>query len=102
MINFIITYWIQFLLGIVASILMMQFKKISEYKKRLDYIDESVQVMLKHKISETYERVIQQEYISMHDKDFIIKIYGLYKVIGHNGLVKELMKDINQLPIEKL
>lgn len=101
MIEFILKYWIEFLFSILLTLGGYLFKQIKKYKIKIDLLQDGMQVILKTKINDVYERVSNKKCITLYEKDLIVDIYNNYKKLGGNGFTTDLMEKINELPIKK-
>lgn len=94
------TYWIQIVFGLFVTGSTVVFKKIMDYKEKVDKIDSGVQVILKAKISENYERLSNKECISMYDKELLMDLCHTYQELGDSPFIEGLLKKIEQIPLK--
>ncbi|MEG0798991.1 MAG: hypothetical protein RR228_04150 [Bacilli bacterium] len=100
MTDFIIKYWIQILFGLLISFLSFIFTKIEKYKHKVDDMKIGIQVILKTKIIEMYDKLIKKECINIYEKEIFMDLYNSYKSLEGNSFVKTLVKEINLLPVQ--
>lgn len=99
--NFIITYWVQFLFGLLISIVTLLIKKIIDYKKILDSTTKGVRVLLKSRIIDNYNIIILKKVISLYEKEIFNDLYNEYRSLGGNGVIESLKEAIDSLPLSK-
>lgn len=97
--NFIITYWVEVLFGILISVVTYILRKIVEYKKILSSTTKGVKVLLKTKIIEHYNLYRSRGQITIYEKQLINDLYDEYKNLGGNGIISSLKQDIDDLPL---
>lgn len=99
--NFITQYWIQFLFGVLISFVGYLYKKIVDYKKLMTATKNGVQALLKVKIIERYNEYSKLENVTIYDKETIDQLYREYKNLGGNGVIEKLIKEIEDIPLNK-
>ncbi|MEG0825891.1 MAG: hypothetical protein RR404_00285 [Bacilli bacterium] len=97
--NFIVTYWVEFLFGILISATTYLIKKTTDYKKTLQSTTKGVQVLLKTKIIEHYNLYKQRNGISIYEKELVNELYKEYHNLGGNGVIESLKEQIDELPL---
>ncbi len=100
MIKFILEYWLQILFSIIIAVIMFMYRKIISYKNKIESTENGVKVLLKAKIIEHYNRVIDNGYLTLHEKQAMLEMYEEYKKLGGNGIIKDLMKELNEVEIK--
>lgn len=100
MIDFIVKYWLQFVFGIIATIIATMFKRIESYKKKLDSTQSGVKALLKTRIIENYTRIIERGFITLEEKESINDMYNEYKNLGGNGVVSDVINELSGLEIK--
>ena len=100
MLNFIFDYWIQIFFGLIVSGITYIIKRIVGYKKKIDNLSDSIELILKIKISETYENLSNKDCITMYEKQLIDDVYTEYKKMGGNGFTEDLMENIERIPVK--
>lgn len=60
-----------------------------------------VQVLLKEKIIEKYNKYKEAGSMSLYDKEMIDEIYNEYKNLGGNGVIEKIVDNIEEIPISK-
>ncbi|MEG2457766.1 MAG: hypothetical protein RSB41_02625 [Bacilli bacterium] len=99
MINFIIEYWMQISFGFLISIVSLLYRKAVSHKKKIEKMQEGIQVLLKIRIIDTYTNIIKNEYITYNEKELILEMYKSYKSLGGNGVIKGLIEKIDTLEV---
>ncbi len=101
MISFIIKYWIEFLFGIVTSLIMVKFKKFKDDYEMIKETKNSICILIKNEIIKEYYDIQYKKYVTIYDKEIINDLYKEYKNLGGNGFVENLIKDINSVPVKE-
>lgn len=99
MVEFILKYWLQILFSIIIALITFMYKKIMSYRTKIDYTENGVKVLLKAKIIDHYNRVMENGYITLHEKETIFDMYKEYKNLGGNGVIEDLIDDLNILEL---
>ncbi|MEG0994513.1 MAG: hypothetical protein RSE91_00885 [Bacilli bacterium] len=98
MIDFIFKYWIQIIFGFLISLLSLGLKRVAKYKKKFDNMQVGIQVILKTKIMELYDRLIVKDCITLHEKELLLDLYHTYKNLDGNSFIDSLIVDIDEIP----
>ena len=99
MLNIIIKYWIEILFGLIISCVSYVLKQITNYKKRLDFTNEGIIVLLKSKIIEKYNNLIEKDSITIEEKEDLNDLYKVYKKFECCDVITDLVKKINSIRI---
>lgn len=103
--EFIIKYWIEFILSCVVGILSFtltritqQFKKEIEDQKALKL---GIQAMLRDRLIQAYNRHTRKGFCSIQDRDNITNLYEQYHSLGVNGVMDGLYEEMMELPVRE-
>lgn len=99
MISFIIEYWLQFIFGIIISLIVTIYKRINKHYEKINTIQDSLKTLLKSRIISEFERIIKNNCITIFDKEIINDLYNEYTKLGGNGVIKDIVEKLNNLPI---
>lgn len=99
-IEFILKYWIEVLFGLIFSFFAYFIKQITNYKKILDATNQGVIVMLKSKIIDQYNCLIEKTFITIYEKQNVIDMYEVYKKLECCDVVEDLIKKLDTIPIK--
>ncbi len=99
--DFIVKYWIEFLFSLVIAFIGYIVHRLGRYYKTIETSVTGVRVLLKTRIIEEYNRVKQARQISMYQRQTILDLYQEYKKLGGNGLIDDIMEQIDSIPISK-
>lgn len=102
MIDFIIEYWLQFIFGIIITLIISMYKRINKHYKTIKTIKDGLKTLLKSKIISEYNRISKNNYISVFEKEIINELYTEYTLLGGNGVIKDIVLKINNLKIGDL
>lgn len=98
-IQFIITYWIEFLFGLITSFIIYLSKKISKYYLMINSTKDGVKVLLKGEIIRRRQEYKQQKSITLYEREVLNDLYKEYNALGGNGIIEDIIDDIDSLPI---
>ena len=102
MLDFVIRYWLQIFFGAICSLILVIIKKIAFYKKTIMMMEDGIKALLRTKIIETYNTVMNNNGITLAQKENLYLLFDEYKKLGGNGLIDDLVRDIEKLPVIKL
>ena len=68
MINFIITYWLEVIFGIILSLITVLWQNIKTYHKKMESIKSGVKILLKNEITNYYDEAILKNSITLIEK----------------------------------
>lgn len=93
MIEFIIKYWLEFLLISLTTSLSCVLKQYGGIKKGMISL-------LKNEIIRTYEKYTKLGYCPSYMKENIEEMYDSYHKLGGKGMITAMVNDIYKLPSE--
>ena len=100
MINFIITYWLEVIFGIILSLITILWQNIKTYHKKMESIKSGVKILLKNEITNYYDEAILKNSIRLFEKEMLIELYKQYKNLEGNGLIENLIEKIDTIPLK--
>ena len=100
MINFIITYWLEVIFGIILSLITVLWQNIKTYHKKMESIKSGVKILLKNEITNYYDEAILKISITLFEKEMLIELYKQYKNLEGNGLIENLIEKIDTIPLK--
>jgi len=98
MTDFIAEYWLGALFGVTTSIMGYVLRKLNHKINEQESIKLGVQALLKDRIIEKYERVMDEGYCPVYLRDSIMAMAKEYYNLGGNGIVPSLIDKIQYLP----
>ena len=105
MLDFIIKYWVEFVMGGVISLLTYLNKMIySKYKTETEeqkLIKDALLAILHDRLYQASMHYIEQDSISIKDLDNLDYLYRGYHALDGNGVCSELYDRCRNLPIIK-
>ena len=103
--EFLAKYWLETLFGGVLAALgwiaRSLSKKLKAEQERNEAIESGVRDMLRLTILDSYERCKSAGYISVSRKEALDSAYKSYHVLGGNGVITQVHKEIMEMPILK-
>lgn len=92
----VINTCINLLTGAVITWLVTMYR---QKKKENDALKTGVQALLRDRIIQAYNHyVTEKKWIPIYAKDSINACYKSYEALGENGVINDLMAQINDLP----
>lgn len=101
MVTFILEYWTEFLFGILASIILFFYHKIGEYYKNVSATKNGMKILLKNEIIKEYQSMHKRKCTTIYEKSIIMDLYKEYKNLGGNGVIEDIIRDVNEIPLNE-
>ena len=95
MLEFIINYWLEALLGIVFTAITFVVKKL--YKKQ-KAIEHGVQALLRNELIRRYREFETKGEMTILDKENMEFMFREYQNLGGNGMVKQMYEEMLEMP----
>ena len=86
---------------ITTGVLGYLVAKVKDYKKRDVNQEEALKCLLRSNITSKYYVYNELKEIPLYEKENIDYMFEIYKKLGGNSYVGELVKEINDLPIKR-
>lgn len=99
--EFIMQYWIEFLFGLVVTLLGYLVHKVKVYYKNLETSVEGVRILLKTKIIEEYHNIKKENVVTMYQKQNLADLYQEYQKFGKDSFIEDMMMELDKIPITK-
>lgn len=97
--SFLIEYWMEFIFGLLISLIGYLLKKTKDYHNTLNFTKTSVILLLKVEIIEKYNEYKKQNCVSIYDRQILSELYEEYKNLGGNGLVNQIINEMENIKI---
>lgn len=101
MITFILEYWVEFFFGLLISGLLLVYHKIEKHTKTAIATKNGMKILLKNEIIKEYQKVYKRECITIYEKSIIMDLYKEYKNLGGNGVIEDIIHDVNEIPLKE-
>lgn len=75
---------------------------LESINEKIDSNKEGTLACLRHEITELYYDCSSKQAISLNTKKDLISLYEAYIALGGNSYIKELWKELENIPIEKI
>lgn len=96
MIEQMISHVLNLILGGVVSYIFALYR---QKKKQNDALKAGLQALLRDRIIQAYNHYVQDKgWIPIYAKESIDACYKSYEALGENGVINDLMKQLNELP----
>lgn len=103
MLTFIITYWIEFLFGILASLFVILGKELRKQMRMQQAIKEGVRVLLYESLHKLYDEAVKELEknggLSVATLDRVNNVYKQYKALGGNHTGDEIYCKIKHMKL---
>ena len=101
MFEILVEYWVEFVLGLIISLIGYLTKKIEKYKRLMLATQNGVRLLLKIKIIEKYNEFREKNCITIYDREVLEEMYVEYQKLGGNGIIENLAEEIDKIPLLK-
>ena len=105
MVEWLFKYWLEVLFGGVLTVVGIIDRnlntKLKKEQERNQAIENGVRDMLRLTILDNYERCKQAGFISVARKEAVDSAYSSYHLLGGNGVITQVHKEIMEMPIIK-
>lgn len=102
--DFIINYWLEFAMGIIAAAVTIGFKlifsKIKKWKIEQDAVKDGVLALLHDRLYQGCQLHLQMGKISESELRNMECLYNGYHELGGNGTGTELYERVKELPLK--
>ena len=102
--EWVIKYWVEWLFGIVTSLLLLGYramaKRIKADHDRQTAMEEGMQAMLRTSIIDQYNKWKDRGYYPIYARENVDYLSQAYFKLKGNGVVPDLLKALKQLPTE--
>ena len=98
--TFIVEYWLQIGFGLIIVTFTSMIKHIKITTNKLESLQNGLKSLLRCNIIESYAKFIEKDYIKLSEKEILVDIYTEYKNLGGNGIVDDMMKEINYIEVQ--
>lgn len=98
--EWIIKYWIEFLFGLVITLLGILYRKFNKYQNEQKAMQDGMKALLHDRIIHKCKYHIHEGVISNDDLDDIYYMNEPYKELGGNGTVKTMIRKVEELKLK--
>ena len=102
--EWIVKYWIEFLFGIVVTVLGVVIRKINarvkDTARKNDAIELGVQALLRAQMIADYNHYADKGYAPVYARENFENCYKQYHNLGGNGVMTDIHDKFNALPIQ--
>lgn len=101
------TYQILCLIGIPSLISTASTMVISHFSKerkenanRIEAVEKGLQALLRDRLLQSYFYHKDKGVVTVHEKDNFKNMYKQYHALGANGVIDDIVKDFDSIPLE--
>lgn len=103
--DWIVKYWVEWVFGIVATIILLLFKKLNrklnDTKKKDDAIELGIQALLRAQMIADYNHYYDKGTAPIYARENFENVYQQYKNLGGNGVITDIHSKFMALPTPK-
>lgn len=96
--DFILQYGLNFVLGIVTTWLVTEYKNLNKKQKA---VNNGVKALLRDRIIQTCNHYRDKGYCPVYALDNVNSLYKEYHALGGNGTITTLVEEMHHLPREE-
>lgn len=101
MMDFIITYWVEFAFGLAITGLSFGYNRLQKRFKEHDDLKEGLVAILHDRIFQSGMYFLDKGEISVRELDNIEEMYNAYHKLGGNGTGTEVFERVKELSLTK-
>ncbi len=101
MLSIILNHLVEIFLSIIVFFVSYLYKKIIGFSRMINSTCEGVKILLKNRIIEKYYTFKKDGFISIFDKQIVNELYNEYHNLGGNGVISDIINEINELDIKE-
>lgn len=102
--DWIIKYWIEWIFGIVAAILLALFrglsKRVKDTQKKDNAIELGVQALLRAQMITDYNHYAEKGFAPIYARENFENCYKQYHNLGGNGVMADINEKFKALPTQ--
>ena len=102
--EFIFKYWLEFIFGIIVSVIGYYIKKVrkkqEEQEKKNKAIENGVQALLRNELIKNFREHKLAKEITLLDKENMEHMFTEYFNLGGNGMMHDIHKEFQEIPIK--
>lgn len=72
---------------------------LKQQKKDRDANNQGTMLLLRVQLIEYHEKWMRRGYVTKHGLENFLEMYDAYHALGGNGMVTQLKKDVEELPV---
>ena len=100
--NYITKYWLEWTCGLIGTATLGLFSRfIIKFKKmqsRQAATELGVQALLRAEIIHIYNKYMDRGEMPIYERENVAELFKQYTNLGGNGVIKELIEKLNDLP----
>lgn len=101
MFSILLNHIVEIVLSLITIFITYLYKKIISFNKMINYTKDGVKILLKSRIIEKYYFHKNNGNITLFDKQIINELYSEYHNLGGNGVIEDIVNEINNLEINE-
>lgn len=100
MLEFIATYWMEFVFGLMVSALGVGYRFLYKKIKQQDAVKDGMRALLRAQIIEDYHHYMEKGYLPIYAHENVSGLFTPYTDLGGNGAIQKLIDSLYDLPTE--
>jgi len=106
MLNYVSKYWIEWSCGIMGTLILGIFSRLAIKFKRMQSrqaaTELGVQALLRAEMIHIYNKYMERGEMPIYERENIAELFKQYTNLGGNGVIKELIEKLYDLPTPPL
>ena len=94
-------YWIEFVFGLITTVMGFVIKKLNRKISEQEAIKMGVQALLRDRILQAYNHHMERGFCPIYARENIQQLAEQYHNLGGNGVIDELLEKMKCLPTER-
>ena len=102
MTNWVTRYWVEWIFGIIAALLIALYrrlvKKMKEDQAKAEAMHDGMRALLRDRIIWANNHYTEKGSIPVYARDTVTDMYNAYHALGGNGTITALKEEVMALP----
>ncbi len=103
--EWIARYWVEWLFGIVAAMMVAGYQRVNRHmrhaQKKDRALDDGMRALLRDRIISACDRCFEKGYAPVYVRENISSMYDAYHSLGGDGIVTDMVRQTMELPYKK-
>ena len=103
--DWIVKYWIEWIFGVLAAVLLYLFRKLNQRmkdsQKKNEAVELGVQALLRAQMIADYNYYAEKGWAPVYARDNFENCWMRYEALGENNVMKDIHDKFLALPVKK-
>ena len=100
--DWITRYWVEWLFGIVAEMMVAGYQRVSKHmrhaQKKDRALDDGMRALLRDRIISACDHYLEKGFAPVYVRENITSMYDAYHSLGGDGIVTDMVQQTMKLP----